>query len=88
MYLQRYVILLNRAQDKDWTQEGVYVSFNRDLANPRGWSAPQNILRGLGKDQWYPQVLGLDPAGRQTDKLAGQRARLFARGQSRWEICF
>jgi hypothetical protein len=87
-YLRQYVVLLNRAQDKDWTQEGVYVTFNRDLANPNGWTQPQKILGGLRKDQWYPQVLGADRSRRETDKLAGQKARLFVRGQSHWEIEF
>jgi hypothetical protein len=86
--LERYVMLLNRAKDKDWTQEGVYVSFNREIANPRAWSAPQKILGNLRQDQWYPQVLGLDPSRLETDKLAGKTARLFVRGQSRWEIDF
>ena len=27
-HLNQYVMLLNRAIDKDWKQEGVYVSFN------------------------------------------------------------
>jgi hypothetical protein len=85
-HLRRYVILLNRAKDKDWTQEGVYVTFNRDLANPAGWSQPEKILDGQRRDHWYPQVIGLDSAKRETDKLAGKTARLFVRGQSRWEI--
>ncbi|MBI2928576.1 MAG: hypothetical protein HYY24_23150 [Verrucomicrobia bacterium] len=87
-HLRQYVMLLNRAIDKDWQQEGVYVSFNRDLANPHGWSAPNKILASTGKDRWYPQVLGLDAAQRETDKLAGKRARLFVRGMSRWEVFF
>ncbi len=87
-HLRQYVVLLNRAIDANWTQEGIYVTFNPDLANPTGWTAPQKILGGLGKDQWYPQVLGLDKAQRETDKLAGRAARLFVRGQSLWEICF
>jgi len=87
-HLGRYVMLLNRAIDKDWTQEGVYVSFNDDLANPKRWSQPVKILGGLGRDQWYPQVLGIDPARRETDKVAGRLARLYVRGQSRWEIRF
>lgn len=66
------MILLNRAKDKDWTQEGVYVSFNPDLANTRGWSTPRKILGDLRKDQWYPQVVGLDHTKRETDKLAGR----------------
>jgi len=87
-HLRQYVLLLNRAQDYKWTQEGVYVSFNRDLANPSGWSAPQRILAGLKADEWYPQVIGTDATKHETDKLAGRVARLFVRGQSRWEILF
>ncbi len=64
------------------------MSFNADLANPAGWSAPVKILDAPGDDRWYPQVLGLDPAKRETDKLAGRVARLFVRGVSRWEVVF
>jgi hypothetical protein len=85
-YLHCYVMLLNRAIDKDWTQEGIYVSFGRDLANPRAWSQPVKILASPGKDQWYPQVMGLEKGG--TDKLAGKTARLFVRGRSVWEVVF
>lgn len=87
-HLKRYVILLNRAKDANWTQEGVYVTFNRDLANPKGWTAPKKVLGGLKPNQWYPQVIGTDKAARETDKLAGRVARLFVRGESRWEIVF
>jgi hypothetical protein len=87
-HLREYVLLLNRAQDGNWTQEGLYVTFNRDLAAPAEWTQPRKILGGLGKDQWYPQVIGMDKGKRQTDKLAGRVARLFVRGQSRWEIYF
>jgi hypothetical protein len=86
-YLRQWVMLLNRAKDKDWNQEGIYVSFNRDLSNPRGWSEPTKILEGDMKDvHWYPQVLGTEARG--TDKLAGRTARLFVKGKSRWEITF
>lgn len=37
---------------------------------------------------WYPQVIGTDPGGRETDKLAGRVARLFVHGKSAWEIVF
>jgi len=87
-HLQQYVILLNRAKDADWTQEGVYITFNRDLADPTAWSPPRKVLGGLRADQWYPQVIGLSKADRETDKLAGRVARLFVRGESRWEIVF
>lgn len=84
-HLGTYVMLLNRAVDKDWTQEGIYISFNSNLEDPLGWSAPQRlpIYQQLG---WYPQVIGLD--GGETDKLAGQVARLFISGRSLWEIVF
>ncbi len=87
-HLRQFVILLNRAKDSEWAQEGIYVTFNYDLANPKGWSMPLKILDGLGKDRWYPQIIGLDQSRRETDKLAGRHARLFIRGQSRWEILF
>jgi hypothetical protein len=87
-HLGRYVMLLNRAIDKDWTQEGVYVSFSDNLADATGWSRPVKILGALGRDQWYPQVVGTDKSRRETDKLAGRAAPLFVRGQSRWEILF
>ena len=35
---------------------------------------------------WYPQVMGIDPEKRETDKKAGRVARLFIHGESRWEI--
>jgi hypothetical protein len=53
-HLKQYVILLNRAKDPDWTQEGIYVAFNRDVANPTAWTAPKKILGGLRPDEWYP----------------------------------
>ena len=87
-YLGQYVLLLNRATDRRWKQEGLYVSFNADLANPAGWSAPRKILESLGPERWYPQVIGLDQTKHETDKLAGRVARLFVRGPSRWEIEF
>lgn len=86
-HLKSYVILLNRTQGGrgDWRQEGVYVTFNPLLANPGRWNAPQKILHG---GSWYPQVLGMDTAKRETDKLAGQVARFFLHGASAWEIAF
>jgi hypothetical protein len=87
-YLGQYVMLLNRAIDRHWKQEGVYVSYNRDLANPAGWTLPRKILDNLRPDQWYPSIIGLDPARCETDKLAGRTARLFVRGRSEWEITF
>ena len=89
-HLMTWVMLLNRAKDKDWAQEGIYMSFNTDLGNPGGWTPPVKILDAaeLEKSKWYPQVVGLDAAQRETDKLASQVARLFVAGVSQWEILF
>jgi hypothetical protein len=83
--LGQYVMLLNRAIDSRWSQEGVYVSFNRNLDNPLGWSAPQRLPFDPLL-QAYPQVIGTAPG--ETDKLAGRVARFFLLGQSIWEIVF
>ena len=87
-HLRQYVILLNLAKDRLWTQEGIYITFNPDLANPAGWTTPRKVLDAalLERSKWYPQVLGADAAGRETDKLAGRVARLFVTGLSTWEI--
>jgi hypothetical protein len=83
-YLQQYVMLLNRAKDGTFAQEGIYISFAPRLDNPQLWSAPVKILNG---GLWYPQVIGIEP-GTGTDKVAGQRARLFVQGVSRHVIQF
>jgi hypothetical protein len=87
-HLEQFVMLLNRAVDRHWKQEGIYVSYNRDPSNPSGWTPPQKILGDLRPDQWYPSIIGLDASRRETDKLAGKRARLFVRGRSEWEVEF
>jgi hypothetical protein len=70
-------MLLNRARDENFTNEGIYVSFAPRLDDPRGWSPPTRILGGGG---WYPQVAGLEPGG--TDREAGRRARFLVTGRS------
>jgi hypothetical protein len=82
-YLQQYVMLLNRAKDEDYNQEGIYVSFAPRLDDPSLWSVPQKILSG---GRWYPQVLGGVSEG--TDKLAGATARFFMSGRSEYTISF
>jgi hypothetical protein len=82
-HLERYVMLLNRAKDETFAQEGIYVSFHHTLENPAGWSNPVRILEG---GAWYPQVMGIDPGG--TDTEAGQVARFFLRGRSDFLIRF
>jgi len=83
-HLDQYVMLLNRAKDEQYGQDGIYVSFAPTLDALRAWSAPVKVLNGGG---WYPQVAGLDE-GTGTDKLAGERARLFITGSSSHYIEF
>lgn len=84
-YLETWVILMNRSCCRPmWPQEAIYVSFNPDLSNPRGWSAPERILE---KPQaYYPQVVGIGPF--ESDTVAGEVARLYVQGVSKWEIVF
>ena len=83
-HLEQYVMLLNRAADTDWSQEGIYIAYSTDLSNPASWSAPQRLLAG---GLWYPQVIGIEP-GIGTDKVAGERARFFMGGRSPYWIQF
>ena len=97
-YLNTFVILLNHASDSKMTQEGIYITYNSDLANPKGWSEPQRILdrdgimkaiRGFPPDLsngWYPEVIGTSKG--ETDKLCGRTGRFFMKGMSRLEIIF
>jgi hypothetical protein len=84
-HLNQYVMLLNHALDTRWGQEGIYISYNRDLADPRGWSTPERLpLDAEGRA--YPQVIGLNNG--ETDKLAGRSPRLFIQGDSLWQLDF
>jgi hypothetical protein len=83
-FLNQYVMLLNRASDFEWSQEGIYIAFSPVLEDPRQWTAPVKIVDG---GPHYPQVMGLE-RNVGTDKLAGERARLFLRGQSDYFIVF
>jgi len=89
-HLNQYVVLLNRAKDQNWAQEGIYVTYNPDLSDPSGWSKPVKILDApeLEASKWYPQVIGVDARRAETDKLSGQIARLFVAGISKWELVF
>lgn len=84
-HLESYVVLMSRSCCRsNWPQEGVYITFNPDLGNPYGWTAPERILER--PPAYYPQVLGMK-AG-ETDTLAGETARLYLQGKSQWEIVF
>lgn len=89
-HLKTFVMLLNRARDKDWGQEGIYVSFNSQLDNPAGWSKPEKLVDApdLEKSKWYPQVMGMDATAHETDTVAGKTARLFVAGVSKWKLVF
>jgi hypothetical protein len=83
-YLEKYVVLMNRSCcSSGWPQEGVYLSWNVDLENPMGWTAPAKILE---TGDWYPWAQGLD-AG-QTSSEGGKVMRLWVRNYSEWEIVF
>ena len=83
-YLQMYAMLLNRAKNTRYDQEGIYVSFSPQLDDPRLWSPPVKILNG---GNWYPQVIGEDD-GVGTDKVAGEWARFFMAGTSQYLVHF
>lgn len=83
-YLQQYVMLLNRAEDASWRQEGIYVSFAPQLEDPSGWSTPKKLLDG---GRWYPQVIGTEP-DTGSDRVAGQVARFFVNGRSEHLVRF
>ena len=83
-YLDKYVMLLNRAADESFSQEGIYLSMSGSLDDPTTWSAPTKIMDG---GQWYPQVIGMED-GVGTDKLAGREARFFVGGRSSYVIRF
>lgn len=82
--IQSYVMLLNRARDENYAQDGIYVSFAPRLDDPRLWSSPVRLLAG---GTWYPQVVGLE-GGTGSDKTAGASARFFMGGRSDWIIRF
>ena len=71
-YLQKYVILLNRARDAAFTPGGVYISYSDPDLSRLAWTPP---LWFMGPTQWYPQVIGL-LQDRGTDKLAARYAHL------------
>ena len=89
-FLQRYVVVLNRACcNTNWPQEGIYILFSSDLSDVHSWTAPAKILdeSEIGfAPGYYPQIFGAAPG--ETDSLAGQSARLFVKGVSKWQLFF
>ncbi|MEN4013885.1 MAG: hypothetical protein ROW48_17745 [Bellilinea sp.] len=84
-HIQQYVILMNRAIDPRWKQDGIYISLTHDIADPSSWTPPLRILEEKG---WYPQVVGSDTARQETEREAGALARLFIHGESKYRLRF
>ena len=88
--LASYVAVMNRACCKtNWPQEGIYISFNADLAHPENFTRPSKLIdaRDIGfAPGYYPQVFGLGEG--ETDSLVGGEARLFIKGFSKWKLNF
>ncbi|MEP7362131.1 MAG: hypothetical protein ABI972_02665 [Acidobacteriota bacterium] len=87
-YLNTYVMLMSRSCCSErWPQEGIYISYNRFLGNPGGWTEPKKIIDAVGYGPgWYPQVIGVQEG--ETDTRAGRKARLYIHGISYWELEF
>lgn len=83
-YLECHVVLVNRASDAAWTQEGVYLFFAPDLTRPETFTAPRKIHDG---GSWYCQVVG-DAGIGGTDSVAGKTARFFMKGVSNHRLVF
>jgi hypothetical protein len=82
-HLEQYVMMLNRAGNEQFGNEGIYISYSPTIDTPLSWTAPQKLLDG---GNWYPQVVGLQE-GSGTDRLAGRMARFFLLGRSnRWIV--
>jgi hypothetical protein len=89
-YLQKYVILMNRACcETGWLQEGIYISYVSQLDDPGSWSEPVKLLDAekIGfRAGFYPQIMGFEEG--ETDSVSGWSARLYIQGISKWEIMF
>lgn len=84
-YLKKYVLLMNRAIDIYWKQEGTYMAFADDLSNAESFSEPERIIEGRN---WYPQIIGMDFSKQETDRRAGKSLQLFTGGISTNKIVF
>lgn len=82
--INQFVILMNRAIDPRWKQDGIYISFTKNLGDPNSWTEPVKILEETG---WYPQVVG-DAGKCETEREAGSDLRVFIHGESKYTIRF
>jgi uncharacterized membrane protein len=100
-YLKTYVMFLNHAIDTKLTQDGIYISFNRNVGDPAGWTEPRKvldrpeILKTMAgakvsptklNNGWYPVVIGTEKG--ETDKVVGRSGRFFMAGLSRKKVTF
>jgi len=89
-HLGCFVMLMNHAQGfPGWAQEGIYISYATDPSLPESWSKAVKLLDATELPGWstfYPQVLGLENGG--TDTEAGRVARFYLNGSSTREIIF
>jgi hypothetical protein len=72
-----------------WTKgDGVYISFNFCIWDPDSWSTPEFFVDSfpIGLPPWYPQVIGMGTG--ETDKIAGEYARVFRAGRSDYIVQF
>lgn len=86
-YLRQYVMLLNRSCCRSgWPQEGIYLTFSKDPSDPASWQQTRRLMDGKEANGYYPQVVGQSIG--ESDSLAGETARLYVHGVSRWLISF
>ena len=100
-YLNTYVMFLNHAIDTKLTQDGIYISFNKNVGDPTGWTEPRKVLdrpeiqrtmagaqvsRTKYENGWYPVVIGTEKG--ETDKVVGRTGRFFMAGVSRKKVTF
>ena len=83
-FLNSYVVLLNDSCCAPrYPQAGIYITYNPDLSNIAGWTAPKKLVDST---LWYPQVLGKVSGG--SDTLAGQTPPLYIGGTAQYQITF
>ena len=101
-YLQTYVMFLNHAVDTKLTQDGIYISFNRNVGDPLGWTAPrmilnreqiQKVMAGAKvsptklEKRMVPEVIGTGK-GRRPTRSWGRRDGFSSAGVSKQTITF
>ena len=87
-YLNCWVMMMGRVEDKKWEGDKIYISFNKnkDLGegnNSQQWSKPQLVMQKPGHILWYPSLQPLnteeDINSKRTCLRLGKKARLFVK---------